>query len=153
VHRVLLVAHSLNRWLAVILLLHVLVTGVMGWLRARRWSRRDDATSRVLLGVLDVQLLLGLALYPVSPIVRAGWSDLGAAMGNRVLQFWTVEHAPTMILAIAIVHIGRVRARRADDDRRRFRVMTISVGIATVLILSGIPWPFLGHGRPLLPVL
>ena len=91
-----------------------------------------------------------MALYAVSPLVRAGWSDLGAAMGNRTLQFFTVEHAPTMIIAAAIVHIGRVIARRADDDRRRYRVTTISIGVATLLILGGIPWPFLEHGRPLL---
>ena len=149
-HRALLTAHSLNRWLVVIFLLIVLATGVVGWLRGGEWTRRDDLTGRLLIIVLDVQLLLGLVLYAVSPIVRAGWADLGATMGNRVLQFWTIEHAPTMILAIAIVHIGRVRARRADDDKRRFRVTAISVGIATVLILAGIPWPFLETGRPLL---
>ena len=149
-HRALLTAHSLNRWLVVVLLLVVLGGGVVGWLRGREWSRRDDLTGRLLIIVLDVQLLLGLALYAVSPIVRAGWSDLGAAMGNRVLQFWTVEHAPTMILAIVIVHVGRVRARRADTDVRRFRVTTISVAVATLLILAGIPWPFLETGRPLL---
>ena len=150
-HRVLLIAHSLNRWLVVVLLLVVLGLGIAGWLRGRTWTRRDDVTGRVLTAVLDLQLLLGIGLYAVSPLVRAGWSDLGAAMGNRVLQFWTVEHAPTMILAIVIVHVGRVIARRRDDDRRRYRTTTLSVGAATFLILAGIPWPFLEHGRPLLP--
>ena len=149
-HRALLTAHSLNRWLVVVLLLVALVGGIAGWMRGRQWTGRDDVTSRVLIAVLDLQLVLGIALYAISPIVRAGWSDLGATMGNRVLQFWTIEHAPTMILAVAIVHIGRVIARRADDDRRRFRVTTISVAVATLLILGGIPWPFLETGRPLL---
>lgn len=151
-YRVLLIAHSLNRWLVVILLLIALGGAVMGLVRGRAWTRRDDLMSRLLIVVLDLQLLLGLALYAVSPIVRAGWSDLGAAMGNRVLQFWTVEHAPTMVVAIVIVHIGRVVARRGDDDRRRYRVATLTIGLATLLILGGIPWPFLEHGRPLLRV-
>lgn len=150
-HRALLTAHSLNRWVVVALLLVALGRGMAGWARARKWSRHDDLTGRLLIVVLDVQLLLGLALYAVSPLVRAGWSDLGAAMDNRVLQFWTIEHAPTMTLAVVIVHIGRVVARRADDDRRRYRVATLSVAGATLLILAGIPWPFLEHGRPLLP--
>ena len=150
-HRLLLTAHSLNRWLVVVLLLIALVRGISGWTRGRDWIRRDDLTARVLLAVLDLQLLLGLALYVVSPLVRAGWSDIAAAMDNRVLQFWTVEHAPTMILAIVIVHIGHVAARRAAEDRRRFRVATLSIAVATLLILGGIPWPFLPHGRPLLP--
>ena len=149
-HRILLTVHSLNRWLVVVLLLIALVRGISGWTRQREWASRDELTTRVLLAVLDLQLLLGIALYAISPIVRAGWSDLPATMGNRVLQFWTIEHAPTMILAIAVVHIGRVVAKRADDDRRRFRVVTISVAIATLLILGGIPWPFLETGRPLL---
>lgn len=150
-HRVLLAAHSLNRWLVVVLLLMALGRGIVGWARGRTWTRRDDLTSRLLIAVLDVQLLLGVALYAVSPLVRAGWADLGATMDNRVLQFWTVEHAPTMIIAVVIVHIGSVMARRADKDRRRYRVETLTVGVATLLILGGIPWPFLEHGRPLLP--
>ena len=149
-HRALLTAHSLNRWLVVVLLFIVLGRGIVGWARGREWTRRDDVTGRLLIIVLDVQLLLGLALYAVSPIVRAGWSDLSATMANRVLQFWTIEHAPTMLIAIVVVHIGRVVARRADDDRRRHRVTTLSVGVATLLILGGTPWPFLETGRPLL---
>ena len=150
-HRALLTAHSLNRWFVIVLLLIALGRGIAGWSRGREWAGGDDLTARLLIIVLDVQLLLGVALYAVSPIVRAGWSDLGATMGNRVLQFWTVEHAPTMILAIVIVHVGRIIARRADNDRRRFRVSTLTVGVATLLILAGIPWPFLETGRPLLP--
>ncbi len=150
-HRVLLWAHSLNRWLVVVLLIITLAQAIAGWARGREWRRRDDLTARLLIGVLDLQLVLGIALYAVSPLVRAGWSDIGATMDNRVLQFWTVEHAPTMVLAIAIVHIGRVVTRRADNDRRRFRTAMGSVGIATLLILAGIPWPFFEHGRPLLP--
>jgi hypothetical protein len=150
-HRVLLAAHSLNRWLVVVMLVVTLAAGILGWVRGRGWTRRDDLTGRLLIIVLDVQLVLGLALYALSPIVRAGWSDLGAAMDNRVLQFWTVEHAPTMILAIVIVHVGRVMARRGGDDARRHRVTTLSVAVATLLILAGIPWPFLETGRPLLP--
>lgn len=149
-YRALLTAHSLNRWLVIVLLLVALAGGIVGWARGREWTRRDNVRGRVLIVVLDVQLLLGLALYVVSPIVRAGWSDLGATMDDRVLQFWTIEHAPTMIVAIGIVHIGRVVARRADNDPRRYRVATLSVGVATLLILGGIPWPFLEHGRPLL---
>ena len=149
-HRALLTAHSLNRWLVVVLLLVALGTGIAGWVRGRRWNGADDRTSRLLIAVLDLQLLLGIALYAVSPLVRAGLSDLSATMDNRVLQFFTVEHAPTMIIAVLVVHLGRVRARRAADDRRRHRVTTLSVALATLLILGGIPWPFLEHGRPLL---
>lgn len=149
-HRALLTAHSLNRWLVVVLLLVALAGGIVGWTRGREWTRRDDRTSRLLIVVLDLQLLLGVALYAVSPLVRAGWSDLAATMDNRTLQFFTVEHAPTMIVAVVIVHVGRVIARRSEDDRRRHRVATVSVAAATLLILGGIPWPFLEHGRPLL---
>lgn len=149
-HRFLLTAHSFNRWLVVVLLLVALGRGVLGWARGRGWTGRDDTTARLLVAVVDLQLLLGVALYAVSPIVRAGWSDFGATMGNRVLQFWTIEHAPTMLVAVAAIHVGRVVSRRADDDRRRHRVVALSVGAATLLVLGGIPWPFLEYGRPLL---
>ena len=150
-HQVLLTAHSLNRWLVVVLLVVTLIRGVAGWSRGRTWSGRDDLTGRLLIAAADLQLLLGIALYVVSPLVRAGWSDLSATMDNRVLQFWTLEHAPTMVAAVAILHVGRVMGRRADGDRRRHRATSVSVAAAALLILGGIPWPFHEHGRPLLP--
>jgi len=152
IYRLVLAAHSLNRWLVFGLLLVATVRGVRGWLARRDWTAADERTGRALTAVVDLQLLLGLVLYVVlSPLPRIGWADMAATLDNRVLQFWTLEHAPTMVVAVVIVHIGRVRSRRADAPARRHRPAALSAGLATALVLAAIPWPFLEYGRPLLP--
>src|SRR3712207_1992438 len=97
-HRVLLFVHSLNRWVVVALLVLALVRSIRAWRARGSWTGRDDVVGRLLTGALDLQLILGIGLYAVSPIVRAGWSNLAAAMDERTLQFWTFEHAPTMVI-------------------------------------------------------
>jgi hypothetical protein len=51
-----------------------------------------------------------------------------------------------MLAAVIAVHVGRVRSKKGDRHRRAAR-WTIA---AVVLLVAGMPWPFLSHGRPLL---
>jgi uncharacterized membrane protein YfcA len=54
-----------------------------------------------------------------------------------------------MLGAIVVAHIGRVLARKARTaDAKRARLL-ICFGVATVLILAGMPWPGRPGGRPL----
>jgi hypothetical protein len=100
--------------------------------------------------VFDVQFLLGLTLYVfLSPFTHAAFADLGAAMKNSGLRFWAVEHLVGMLIAIALVHVGRARARKTDSLRRH-RVAATFFGLALVVLLGSIPWPGLPYGRPLL---
>ena len=66
--------------------------------------------------VLDLQLLLGLCLYSVSPYVRIAWMNLAAAMKQHELRFFGVEHTTTMLLALAAAHMGLWRCQRARSD-------------------------------------
>jgi hypothetical protein len=67
-------------------------------------------------------------------------------MQNRVARFWTVEHLFSMLLAVALVHIGVARARKGKGG------VAVLYLLALLAILVGIPWPFLPYGRPLIPV-
>ncbi|MEO7271182.1 MAG: hypothetical protein ABI211_04165, partial [Vicinamibacterales bacterium] len=105
-------AHSWLRWLALVLGLVAVARAFTGRSSGRPWSRGDDRIGAAFVGTLDLQLLIGLVMYvALSPITKAGMSDMGAAMANPGLRFWTVEHPFGMFLAIALAHIGRVRIR------------------------------------------
>ncbi len=67
---------------------------------------------------------------------------MGAAMKNASVRFFTVEHALMMIIAWLLVHIGRSSVKRADTDAAKHRRMLLYFGIALLLILAAIPWPF-----------
>jgi hypothetical protein len=145
-----LALHSWIRWAA--LLLGVAAT--LSSLTERTGSEgRTDRLGMLLVLAVDVQMLLGLLLYLVlSPFTTAALRDFGAAMRTPALRFWAVEHSATMILAVIVVHVGRVLARRAETPRARRMRQTFAFGLATIAMIVAIPWPGLPNGRPLFRV-
>jgi hypothetical protein len=145
-----LVVHSLLRW--VVLAAGLVAFGrALAGMRARRaWTAGDDRAGQVFVGTLDLQLLIGLVLYfGLSPITRAAMQDFGAAMGNSMLRFWAVEHILGMVIAVALAHVGRVRVRKTTDPLRRHRLAAIFFGLALIAIFATIPRPGMPAGRPL----
>lgn len=47
-----------------------------------------------------------------------------------------------MLVSVVIVTIGSMRARRQASDRDKFRTIAIWYGVALLVILLNIPWPF-----------
>jgi hypothetical protein len=140
----LLVLHSWLRWVA-------LVAGVGTTLAA---LRRQDATAErwalTAMTMLDLQMLIGLILYlVVSPNMREILGHFGDAMKDPTARFWAVEHVTAMLGAVIAAHVARVLARKARTvDAKRTRLLA-GFGIATVLMLIGMPWPGRPGGRPL----
>jgi hypothetical protein len=142
--------HSWLRWA-------VLLTGLVAWLRAvggktarRPWTPQDELWGLLLTISVDLQFLVGLVLYFfLSPITRLGLRNFAAAMQINVARFFTIEHLIGMIAAIALVHIARVKIRKATDADRKHRLAIVLYGIALVLMIISIPWPGLPVSRPL----
>jgi hypothetical protein len=89
-------------------------------------------------------------LYAVySPITREAFGDFGAAMRTSSVRFWAVEHGFGMLIALALVHMGRIRIRKAEPSRRP-RTAAIFFGLSLLAILISLPWPGTANGRPLL---
>jgi hypothetical protein len=134
-HAAVLFIHSLLRWF-------VLAAAVYAVVRA---FGRDYSGGRWFARLLDLQVAIGLLAYWLSPITSSALTNMGAAMQNRVARFWVVEHAFSMIIAVALVHIGVARARKGKGG------VAVLYLLALLAILIGIPWPFLPYGRPLIP--
>ncbi|MBI2828081.1 MAG: hypothetical protein HYX77_02260 [Acidobacteria bacterium] len=145
-----LVIHSLLRWA-------VLASGIAAFVRAlagararREWGTADSRAGLWFVIAVDVQLLLGLALYlGLSPITQVAFQDFGAAMRNSMLRFWAVEHIFGMLVAVVLVHVGRVRVRKTTDAVRRHKLAAIFLGLALLAIALTIPWPGMPAARPL----
>ena len=147
-----LVLHSLLRWAVLAFGLLALGRALAGTFGRRPWTPLDDRAGRYFVMALDLQTLVGLVLYAgLSPIVRAAFSDMGMAMKDALLRFYAVEHVTLMIIGLALVHVGRVRVRKATGDAARHRAAAIFFGLGFLAILFGIPWPGRAVGRPLLP--
>jgi NhaP-type Na+/H+ or K+/H+ antiporter len=143
--------HSLLRWVVLVLAGVVIVRAAQGLSGKRPFSRTDDKAGLFFMISLDVQLLLGLLLYfALSPMMAGIRASFGAAMKDRTLRFFAVEHVFAMVLGIALVHVGRVAVRRAEDAPSKHKKALLFYALGTFFIIAGIPWPFLPYGRALL---
>ena len=149
-YAVVLFLHSYLRWLVLALALVLVFRAFSGWRSSRAWSPTDDRVHAAFVGTLDLQLLLGFLLYlALSPISRAFLASPGASMKVSELRFFGVEHLLLMLIAIAIVHVGRARSKKRTDARQRQRGVFVTTLIALLVIFAGIPWPFMHAPRPL----
>jgi hypothetical protein len=111
---------------------------------------RADRWGLALMAALDLQMLLGLLLYLVlSPTMEAIRQNFAAAMQDRVARFWAVEHISMMLMAVILVHVGRVLARKAKTPEARRTRLLVCFGIATLAMIAATPWPGMSNGRPL----
>ncbi len=145
-----LILHSWLRWFVLLALIASVVRFAGGLRAGRAWTATDKRWLAITTGLFDLQMMLGLLLYFVlSPITPSSFSDLGARMSDAMLRFFAVEHVMMMVLAAIAAHALGGRAKRATEDRARFRSAAWGLGLALLLVLAGIPWPGLKYGRPL----
>ncbi len=141
----LLVTHSWLRWA-------VLIFGIVALAGAlKKHARKDLGPDKSSLGFLissDLQLLVGIALYVLSPYFAMLTASPGEAMGNSGIRYFAVEHALAMIVAIVLVHVGRIVGKRSASPNR-YRTAAVLFALALVIMAAAIPWPFLAEARPL----
>jgi hypothetical protein len=145
VYTTLLYLHSYNRWIVLIAAAIALAATWRALLRARSYGRAEQLAARAFARLLDVQVVLGLAVYALSPVVRVALGDLGAAMAVKELRFFGVEHITGMVLAVVFVNVGAVRIRRAETDGLKLRRAALWQTATVLAIVASIPW-----WRPLL---
>lgn len=120
-------AHSEWRYLVILALVVVLVKYLLGWFGKREWTDLDRRLGSITSIVVDIQLLMGLILWGI----HAAQGSLGANMVR------TIEHPVTMLVAIVVMHVGFVRARKAEMGSR-FRVAALTFLVTGAIIGLGI---------------
>ena len=129
--QILVALHSLNRFVLLILLLVVIGKSLMGWLNKSPFEKADDKLSLFLFISTHTQLLLGLILYFISPIVIFS----GASMKDAVARYWLVEHSAGMLIAIVLISLGRILSKKLSDSTAKHKRMFIYNIVALVVIL------------------
>ena len=140
--------HNLLRYVVVILLIIAVFKSFIGWFAKKEYTAFDNKVSLFLLISAHLQLVIGLGLYFMSPIVEAALSNFGETMKDPTLRYWGVEHIASMIVGIAIITLGRIMAKKGKDDSAKFRRQAVYFVLAMVLIFSAIPWPWSAIARP-----
>lgn len=129
---ILIHAHSGFRWIVLLLLILTVVQALR--------NRHAGGNSKLPLFTLiatHIQLLLGLSLYFLSDFVQFH----GAMMKDSLLRFYTVEHSSMMLIAVILITLGYSKSKKHEQSSK---ILLTHYGIALLLILLAIPWPFRG---------
>jgi len=138
----LLALHSLTRWLVLISLLFTIYRAYSGWLLNKPFSKLDNTVRYITVTIAHIQLIIGLWLYFISPIVHYFLYNFNTAVHQRQIRFFGMEHITVMLISIVLITIGSAKAKHKTTDKEKFKTIAIWFSIALVLILSSIPWAF-----------
>ena len=131
--------HSGLAYLALLALVLVIIWALVGALSGRDFQEKDRKIALIAFILCHIQLLVGLILYFVSPI---GFSLLsgGGAMADTTARLTALEHPLINILAIVLISVGFIRAKKLENSTAKFRSIYMMYAVGLVLILSRIPW-------------
>lgn len=150
-HTVLLGLHSLIRWAVLVFGVLAAARGISGWARRAPWTATDERLGFWAVMSMDLQALLGILLYiRFLTVTDSSFHNWGFVMRDPMFRFFTVEHVVIMIMALALLHVARVRIRRTAEPVAKHRTAAILISLSMILVIVGIPWPWLSYGRPLL---
>lgn len=133
----LLHAHSGLRWVALILLIYSIINAYQKK-SSGVFTEKDRKLSVFTLMSIHIQTVLGIVLYFVSPKVN----HAPGFMKDSVLRFFAVEHLLLMIIAVVLITMGHSKAKKAEDDSKKFKLIFTFFLIGLLLIIAAIPWPF-----------
>lgn len=141
--------HSIARWLVLLSVGGAGIVALKGYLRKDPiivWERMLTILAMVL---CHIQLLIGLALYGMKfknyDAITARGNE--SWMSETVRRFWKFEHISMMIVAIALVTIGRMVSKRAKTEPGKQLRVAIFYLLALLIMLLMIPWPFTAIGK------
>ena len=130
-----LLAHSIVRYLLLILLITLIIRSLLGWVQKSSYSPLDNKISLWTLIVTHTQFLIGLVLYFfISPNVQF----TGSAMSDTLIRYWTVEHIIMMIIAVALITAARSSSKKLTDGPARHRRLFILNSISLLVMLAAI---------------
>lgn len=138
----LLALHSATRWLVLSSLLFVIFRAYRGWLLNKSYLKFDNSVRHITATIAHVQLVLGVCLYLISPIVSYFLHNFGTAVHERIIRFFGMEHIIMMLIGIIVITIGSVKAKRKESDKEKFKTTAIWFTVGLLIILSSVPWSF-----------
>ena len=112
--------HGEVRWLVAIVAVIVIVKFAIGLIQKSEYKSMDRGLMSGLVGLIDINFLLGLIL-----------------LFNRGFDRMAVEHAGTMFVAVLLAH-SNAAWRKSEDSAKKFRNNLILVIVVLALVFAGV---------------
>lgn len=124
-------AHSGWRYVVFLLIAVAIIQSVIGLAGNRPYSEGSRKLNLFAMISVDIQLLLGIVLYFLSPLVQFN----SETMKNDSTRYFTVEHWVAMLIAIALVHVGHSRSKKAATPAAKHKSIAIFYFLALLIIV------------------
>lgn len=139
---ILLTLHSWFRWLVLASLLYAIYRSYYGWLKDKSFSLLDNWIRHATATVVYTQFMIGLALYFSSPVVSYFLHNFSAAVHERDVRFFGMEHITMMFIAVSVISVGSVKGKIGRTDKEKFKIIAIWYSVGLLIIFLSIPWEF-----------
>ena len=120
---ILLMIHSILRWLIVVVAVIAIVKFALGWLCGGAFKGMDRGLSSGFSGLMDLQVTLGLIFL------------VGNGLAGSGFPMYRIEHAVSMILAAVLAHLP-MRWKNSEDKLRFRNSLFIVLGVLVIVLLG-----------------
>lgn len=123
--------HNIWRWLVLIAAVAAIVLALLAATGSRPWDATSDRLGLIFTITMDIQVLVGIIIW----LLEQRWS------GDAYLGY---IHPILMLGAVALAHVGRSRADKAQGSPVKGRTAAIFFTASLVVVLLAIPfkaWP------------
>ena len=99
-------------------------------------NAKKDIFLALTLILAHIQLLIGLVLLiPMATVV-----DWSGVMGNAASRFLLLEHPLTMLIVVVLITLGKVKAKKIEDNAKANKTVFGYFTVALILIALRTPW-------------
>lgn len=133
-HDLTLLFHSTIRYFVLIAMLVAIFRSARGWFGGVPFGPLDERVKVWLLIMAHTQLLLGLTLYVVSPLVQFS----AETMKSAEYRYWTVEHITMMILAIILITLSHFTTKKLTEAKAKHKRVFLYNVFALLFIVMAI---------------
>lgn len=120
---IVLMFHSLWRWVVVVVALIALVKFALGWLQRKNPDALDYRLLLAFTTSIDIQVLLGIILVVLLAI-------------NGAVEMDAIEHIVIMVIAAVVAHASAMWRKRQDNAFLRNSFLDVLATL--VLIIAGV---------------
>ncbi len=146
--------HNIMRWVILLLLVIAIVKSFAGMSASKPFTSGDKRIGLFLMISAHITLLVGLYQWLAGRfgILTTSLPPGTSLMKDAFYRFYWIEHPLGMIVAVALITIGRGQSKKNILDVVKHKRSFWYFLIALIVILGTVPWPFReAIGRPWFP--
>lgn len=136
--------HNLLRWVILLLLIVAIIKSFAGMSGNKPFTKGDKTLGLILMTSAHITFLVGVYqwLWGRYGLLTQSIPEGTSIMGDKFYRFFLVEHPVAMIIAIALITVGRGQSKKPLADKVKHKKTFWFYFIALIFILAAVPWPF-----------